>query len=58
MCSKWVDLVELISSQDVDIVDDMGENISETFLTALADYKKSAPLDRSGEIGKSIKNFL
>ena len=47
-CSRWVEIVELVSSQDVDIVDSQGEIISEKFLNVLTEYKKTAPWDNSG----------
>ena len=47
-CSRWMDIAELVSSQDVDIVDNQGEIVSEQFLTILENYKRSAPAIASG----------
>jgi hypothetical protein len=42
-CSAWVDLVELVSSQDMDVVDDEGEVVTEDFLLAMEDLRKRTP---------------
>ena len=47
-CSKWLDIVELVRSQDADILDGQGEVVSEQFLTLMENYKKTAPTERSG----------
>jgi hypothetical protein len=39
--SEWIDLVELVSSSDVDVEDKEGENVSETFLEILEEYRKT-----------------
>ncbi len=38
-----MDVVELIQSQDVDVVDDSGEVVSDAFLEAIEALKKKAP---------------
>lgn len=48
MCTKWVDLVELITAQDIDAVNSEGETVSEEFLEAMAQYTKTASKERSG----------
>ena len=40
VCSPWVDVVELIRSQDILIVDDNDEDAADGFLTALDVYTK------------------
>ena len=40
VCSAWVDVVELVRSQDILIVDVNDEDVAEDFLTALDDYKR------------------
>ena len=44
--TDWVDMVELVQSQDADVVDKSGHPISEEFLLAMQDYQNSHP-DRS-----------
>ena len=46
--SKWVDLTELVRSQDVDATNEEGTNVSEEFLEAMDTFKKSASHERSG----------
>ena len=48
VCSKWMDIVDLVNSQDVEVVDYQGNDKSEQFLATLHNYKKDAPLSRSG----------
>jgi len=48
VCSKWMDIVELINSQDVEVVDQTGADIPERFMDAMANYKKIAPANLSG----------
>ena len=56
-CSKWADITDLVASQDVDIVDEQGETISERYLAAYEEHKKTAPVQQSGT-GKQYKNML
>jgi len=49
-CSKWEDVVDLVASQDMEIVDYQGETISEQFLTAMETHKKTAAAQQSGKI--------
>jgi len=46
--SKWVDLTELVRSQDVEATDQEGAIISEEFLEAMEAHKKTASKERSG----------
>lgn len=47
-CSNWIDIADMVSSQDADIVNNQGEIVSEQFLALLEGYKKSAPAIASG----------
>ena len=47
--SKWSDITDMVSSQDIEIVDGEGEVISEQFLTTMAEYKKTAQAQQSGK---------
>jgi hypothetical protein len=38
-CSPWLDLVDLVSSQDLDVLDRAGEDATEAFLVAMAGVK-------------------
>jgi hypothetical protein len=40
-CSTWTDLVELVASQDLDVVDKAGENRSDDFLETLDQFRKT-----------------
>jgi hypothetical protein len=40
-CSEWIDLIELVSSQDVDVEAKDGENVSETFLEILEEFRRT-----------------
>jgi len=48
VCSKWMDLVDLVNSQDVEVVDKNGADVSETFMEAMDNYKKIALPHLSG----------
>ena len=50
VCTNWIDIVELVNSQDVEIVNDQDEDVSEQFMEALTKYKKQAPAEKSGSI--------
>jgi len=43
-----VDLIELVTAQDVDAVNKEGATVSEEFLEAMELYKKTASKERSG----------
>ena len=49
MASKWTDMVEMVSAQDVDIIDAEGEDMSETFLAAVERIRADAPRANSGK---------
>jgi len=38
--SKWLDIVSLIHSQDIDVIDDEGEYVNEAFLTSIEKCKR------------------
>jgi hypothetical protein len=39
-CSPWLDLVDLVSSQDVEVLDSAGEDATDAFLNAMAGVKE------------------
>ena len=40
VCSKWMDIVALVQSQDISISNGLGEDAADAFLAALEEYKK------------------
>ena len=54
MASKWTDMVEMVSAQDVDIIDAEGEDMSETFLSAVERIRADAPRANSGKQKEKI----
>ena len=48
-CSEWMDVADLVRSQDLQIYDGLGEDAGDEFLAALESYKK----DLTQETGKS-----
>ena len=48
VCSKWEDLTLLVQSQDVEVTDSNGTIVSEEFLEAMEEYKKTANKEKSG----------
>ena len=54
MASKWMDMVEMVNAQDIDVTDAEGEEVNEAFLLAMETLKKQANAERSGkkQIGK------
>jgi hypothetical protein len=40
-CSAWLDLVDLVSSQDVEVLDRAGEDATDSFLNAMAGVKET-----------------
>ncbi len=48
VCSKWVDIVELISSQDIDVTLEDGTMASDEFLVAMDNYKKKEGNEQAG----------
>lgn len=48
-CSEWMDVAELVRSQDIRISNGLGEDAGEEFLHGLEDYKK----DLTQETGKA-----
>ena len=47
-CSRWVDVIELVESQDADVLNSEGESVLEDFLEKWAAYKKSKPTEPTG----------
>ena len=55
MASKWMDMVEMVNAQDIDVMDAEGEEVNEAFLLAMETLKKQANAERSGkETNKKI----
>ena len=50
VASKWVDVVEMVASQDIDATDSEGEDTGEAFLAAMEKLKSEKPEDRIGNI--------
>lgn len=48
VCSKWVDVVALIQSQDIDVVTEDGDCVSEEFLASLERLKKREGMENTG----------
>ena len=48
-CSDWMDVADLVRSQDFQVYDGLGEDVGEEFLAALGGYKK----DLTQETGKA-----
>ena len=53
VCSKWMDIVALVQSQDISISNGLGEDAADAFLAALEEYKKklrseTGSADRAG----------
>ena len=46
--SKWIDLVELVRAQDLDVTNKEGATASEEFLEAFDNHKKQATREASG----------
>ena len=40
VCSKWMDIVALVQSQDISISNGLGEDAADAFLAAMEQYKK------------------
>jgi len=50
VASKWVDVVEMVASQDIDITTSEGEDTGEAFLAAMEKLKSENPEDRTGNV--------
>jgi len=50
VASKWVDVVEMVASQDIDITTSEGEDTGEAFLAAMEKLKSEKPEDRTGNV--------
>ncbi len=47
-CTAWVDVVELVQSNDADVVDSAGLSIADEFLQAIRDYRAAKPEKNAG----------
>ena len=56
VCSKWMDVLELVQSQDMLILDGLGEDASEEFIAAMAGFKKDV-LQETGSTDKAGISF-
>ena len=53
VCTEWVDVTELVQSQDMIVQDGLGDYVSEEFLAGMANYRKdllqeTGSTDRAG----------
>jgi len=58
VCTKWMDIVELVQSQDVEIVNDQGEDVSESFLALMEIYRKEDRPQNSGNFKELLQTYL
>ena len=56
VCSKWMDVLELVQSQDMLILDGLGEDASEEFIAAMAGFKKDV-LQETGSTDRAGISF-
>ena len=54
--SKWMDVLELVQSQDMLILDGLGEDASEEFMAAMAGFKKDV-LQETGSTDRAGISF-
>jgi len=47
-CSPWMDVVELVRSQDVDIVDSTGKLAGDRFIELIQEYQNARPAIQAG----------
>ena len=52
VCSAWIDIVELVRSQDVLVVDNNDDDIATKFLAAIDGYKRNL-LESEGKADKA-----
>ena len=52
VCSAWVDIVELVRSQDVLVVDNNDDNIATEFLAAIDGYRRDL-VENKGKADKA-----
>lgn len=53
--SKWLDIVDLVASQDVDIVNGEGDSVAEQFLETLATLRKQPSKENTGNCRANLK---
>ena len=56
VCTKWMDVLELVRSQDIQILDGLGEDVSEEFIHAMDCYKKDV-LQQTGSTDRAGISF-
>ena len=56
LCTKWMDVLELVRSQDIQILDRLGEDVSEEFIHAMDCYKKDV-LQQTGSTDRAGISF-
>ena len=40
VCTKWINVLELVQSQDMSVVNGLGEDVADEFIAAMAEFKK------------------
>ena len=55
--SRWVDVVEMIQAQEIEVLNAAKENKTEEFLKNLAEYKKTTGKTSSGKINVYLQNM-
>lgn len=58
VASKWMDMVEMVNAQDIDVTDAEGEEVNEAFLLAMETLKKQANAERSGKNKYEYDNII
>ncbi len=53
-CSKWLDVVDLVRSQDIDIVDEQENILSDAFLERMETYRKASPEAHRGIVWRWV----
>ena len=47
VCTKWMDVLELVQSQDMSVVNGLGEDVADEFIAAMAEFKKDQQQESS-----------
>jgi len=53
-CSQWLDIVELVETNDVDVLDDKGKLANQQFMQLLQQYQNSKPGHPIGVAGTAV----
>ena len=56
VCTEWMDVAELVQSQDMIVRDGLGDKVSEEFLTGMASYRKDL-LQETGSVDRASISF-